>query len=70
MLASCYSTALNIAKARGIRNIAFPCISCGVYGYPKAEAAQVALKAIRESDFEGEVIICCFSRQDAAFYNL
>ena len=70
MLASCYKTALQIAKERGIQSIAFPCISTGVYGYPKAEAAQVAMKAINDSDYDGEVIICCFCDADATYYNI
>ena len=68
LLTSCYKTALAIAKEKGIKSIAFPCLSTGVYGYPKAEAAQVALKAIRESDFDGEAIICCFCETDATYY--
>lgn len=68
LLASCYQTALRIAQERGIKTIAFPCISTGVYGYPKAEAAQIALKAIKESDYDGEVTICCFCNVDAAYY--
>lgn len=68
LLASCYRTSLAIATERGIKSIAFPCISCGVYGYPKSDAAKVALKAIRGSDYEGEVIICCFSEDDAEYY--
>lgn len=68
LLASCYRTSLAIAKEKGIKSIAFPCISCGVYGYPKADAAKVALQAINESDYEGEVIICCFCKEDTNYY--
>ena len=68
LLASCYKTALAIAKEKGIRSIAFPCISTGVYGYPKAEAAKTALQAIRDSDYDGEVIICCFHEEDKKYY--
>ena len=73
LLASCYRTALAIAKEKGIRSIAFPCISTGVYGYPKSEAAQIAMKTIQEAfagGYDGEVIICCFVDEDATFYNL
>ena len=63
-------TALQIAIEKGIKSIAFPCISTGVYGYPKAEAAQVAMKAISESDYDGEVIICCFCEADTSYYNM
>lgn len=70
LLASCYKTALAIAKEKGVKSIAFPCISIGVYGYPKAEAAQISLKTIRESDYEGEVFICCFCEADATYYNI
>ena len=69
LLASCYLTSLNIAKEKGIKSIAFPCISCGVYGYPKDKAAKVALTTINESDYEGEVIICCFCEDDATYYH-
>lgn len=68
LLASCYRTSLAIAKEKGIKSIAFPCISCGVYGYPIADAAKVALAAINESDYEGEVIICCFCDGDKHHY--
>ncbi len=47
-LASCYLHSLAIAKEKGIRTIAFPSISTGVYGYPLDSAATVALAAVRE----------------------
>ena len=68
LLASCYRNSLAIAKENGLQSIAFPCISTGVYGYPKAEAPQIAMRTIKESDYDGEVIICCFSGQDATYY--
>ena len=48
LLASCYRRALELAAAYGARRVAFPAISTGVYGYPLAEAARVALAAVRE----------------------
>ncbi len=68
LLASCYTTSLAIAKKYGVKSIAFPCVSCGVYGFPKEYAAKVALTAINESDFEGAVVICCFCEDDARYY--
>ena len=46
-LANCYLHSLTIAKEKGIRTIAFPSISTGVYGYPVGSAAMVALAAVR-----------------------
>jgi len=48
VLASCYRNSLKLAKERGVSSIAFPAISCGVYGYPVVEAAQVAVDTINE----------------------
>ena len=47
LLASCYRTSLQLAKEHGIKTIAFPAISCGVYHFPKEEAAKIALREIK-----------------------
>jgi O-acetyl-ADP-ribose deacetylase (regulator of RNase III) len=47
LLASCYRESILLAQREGIRSIAFPCISCGVYGYPPEHAAQIAVSSTR-----------------------
>jgi O-acetyl-ADP-ribose deacetylase len=46
LLANCYRTCLELAEARGVKTISFPAISTGVYGYPVADAAVIALETI------------------------
>lgn len=46
LLASCYKTALELAAARGVHSVSFPSISTGIYGYPIAEAAAIAVEAV------------------------
>ena len=48
LLAGCYRTAMRLATEHGLRTIAFPAISCGVYGYPLDEAARIALTTVRD----------------------
>ena len=48
LLASCYTTCLDLARERHVQSISFPSISTGVYGYPAEAAARVAIDAIRE----------------------
>ena len=48
LLKSCYITALNLAKENGIKTIAFPAISCGVYHFPLEEACNIATDTVRE----------------------
>ncbi len=69
LLASCYRHSLELALAHGIKTMAFPSISTGAYGYPKEEAAKIAIAVMREyeSKFD-EIIACCFSAADKAVY--
>lgn len=46
LLADCYHNALTLAEAHGVRSLAFPAISAGIFGYPPAEAARVALATV------------------------
>lgn len=48
LLASCYRSALWLAEAHGLQSIAFPAISCGVYGYPLARACERAVQSVRQ----------------------
>lgn len=69
LLERCYRRSLELALENDVRTIAFPAISTGVYGFPKREAAAIALGVMREyEDRFAEIIACCFSEEDAAIY--
>ena len=72
LLASCYKNSLQLAAAHGIKTIAFPSISTGVYGFPFERAVQIALKISNEfletdSNFE-KVVFVCFSENDYSVF--
>lgn len=52
LLASCHRRALAVAGELGARSVAFPAISCGVYGYPPELAAEVAVRAVRDHELD------------------
>ena len=69
LLASCYRASLHLAAAHGLRSIAFPAISTGIYGFPAARAARIAVSAVKAGLDAAEdlqhVVFCCFSRDGA-----
>jgi O-acetyl-ADP-ribose deacetylase (regulator of RNase III) len=72
LLASCYRRSLALAGGIGLRSVAFPSISTGIYGYPVELAARVAVVTVRSAAPEfrsiGEVVFCCFSAGDLSIY--
>jgi O-acetyl-ADP-ribose deacetylase (regulator of RNase III) len=56
LLASCHVSSLQVADGLGARSVAFPAISTGVYGYPFAEAAPVAIRSVREASTRVELV--------------
>ncbi len=72
LLASCYVESLKLAVQHGVKTIAFPAISCGVYGYPIQDACTIAVREVsqfldRHSSIEN-VIFACFNRETYQAY--
>lgn len=67
LLASCYRCSLKLSVERGMKTIAFPAISCGIYGYPVKEASQVAVSEtanfLKSNAVLEKVIFTCFSEE-------
>jgi O-acetyl-ADP-ribose deacetylase (regulator of RNase III) len=72
LLASCYRESLRLATEAGLESIAFPCISTGIYGYPQAEACDIATATVQDwlatNELPRRVIFCCFLAEDAELY--
>lgn len=69
LLASCYRRSLELALSHSLRSIAFPCISTGVYGYPKEAAARIALESMRQFDAQFErIVVVTHGDADTAIY--
>lgn len=72
LLRSCYMNSLQLAEANQLKTVAFPCISTGVYGYPKDQACAIAIQAVSEwlhnHALPEKVIFCCFDEEDYHLY--
>ncbi|MCL2913941.1 O-acetyl-ADP-ribose deacetylase [Shewanella corallii] len=72
LLASCYIQALAEAQRLNIKSIAFPCISTGVYGFPKKLAAEIAVSVVRKKLSSNtslkQLIFVCFEDEDLRLY--
>jgi O-acetyl-ADP-ribose deacetylase len=69
LLGSCYRCCLREADRVGARSVAFPAISTGVYGYPKAAAAAIAVETLRDTPTSVETaILVAFDRENEALY--
>jgi O-acetyl-ADP-ribose deacetylase len=68
-LAACHCNCLELAHAASLRCVAFPAISCGVYGYPLQQAAEVCVTTLRtwllQQQTPWDVILCAFSSETA-----
>jgi len=69
LLESCYRNSFRLALEKELASIAFPAISTGVYGYPREQAARIAVSAMKQHEpcFE-RIIACCFCAADADLY--
>ncbi|AEU38823.1 O-acetyl-ADP-ribose deacetylase [Granulicella mallensis] len=70
-LASCYRRCLELAREKGVKTMAFPAVSTGIYGYPKEPAAEIAVRVCRDLADEcgvERVEFCCFDEATAAVY--
>ena len=70
LLRSCYCNSLRLAAENGCVSLAFPCISTGVYRFPKERAAAIAVRTVREwrETLPEKVVFCCFSEADTCIY--
>jgi O-acetyl-ADP-ribose deacetylase (regulator of RNase III) len=69
LLARCYRSCIALANEHAIASIAFPAISCGVYGYPPEQAARVAIATLRKVAPDlMDVQLCCFDARMASIW--
>jgi O-acetyl-ADP-ribose deacetylase (regulator of RNase III) len=72
LLAGAYRASMKLAKEHGIRSLAFPALSTGIYGYPLAPATEIAVRTVREETRDPscleEVLFACFDEATLSAY--
>jgi len=69
LLRNAYFNSLELALEYKVKSIAFPAVSTGIYGFPKEDAARIAISSMRQyEDRFREIVCCCFSRGDKLLY--
>jgi O-acetyl-ADP-ribose deacetylase (regulator of RNase III) len=69
LLSRCYRNSLALAQKHGLKSIAFPAISTGIYRFPKEQAAEIAVREVRaHADHLDRIIFCCFDKPTADLY--
>jgi O-acetyl-ADP-ribose deacetylase (regulator of RNase III) len=72
LLRSCYTASLALAVEAGCESVAFPCVSTGVYRFPREAACAIAIRAVTDWFAEharpARVVFCCFHEADAELY--
>jgi len=74
LLGNCYRNSLHLAAKYGLKTVAFPNISTGIYGYPKSEACDVAIQAVQDfllenQDVLEEIRFVCFDEENFELYS-
>lgn len=72
LLARCYTSSMALAEQNGVRSVAFPAISTGVYGFPALRAARIAVDTVRQRIADGtrleRIVFCCLQTEIAEFH--
>ena len=73
LLANCYRNSLKLAVENGCFSVAFPNISTGIYGFPKREAAEIAISIVQSflssNNLIKQVIFCCYDNENYSIYH-
>ena len=72
LLANCYRKCIQIGVEQKFESLAFPCISTGIYGYPKDKAAEIAVKTcseeLQQNSYKLKIIFCCYGQDNYDIY--